>query len=185
MPTIKIVPFPGVPGARGPRGDQGIQGETGLTGPIGPVGPEGPAGPAGSASTTTYAVEGGTLLGTQPTFDGDPLFDATYADSGELTHFTINVSFSNITSFGTGQYFMTVPFNAKKTYYFRNGHIQQKSSGRSYGISALLEEGSNQLKLWYTSSSGRDEHFTSTSPITLTNQDSFNISGTYLCDCES
>jgi hypothetical protein len=38
MPTIKIVPFPGVPGPQGSRGPQGIQGETGLTGPIGPAG---------------------------------------------------------------------------------------------------------------------------------------------------
>lgn len=38
MPTIKIVPFPGVPGPQGPRGPQGIQGETGLTGPMGPSG---------------------------------------------------------------------------------------------------------------------------------------------------
>ena len=38
MPTIKIVPMPGVPGPQGPRGLQGIQGETGLTGPIGPAG---------------------------------------------------------------------------------------------------------------------------------------------------
>jgi hypothetical protein len=37
MPTIKIVPFPGVPGPQGPRGLQGIQGETGLTGPMGPA----------------------------------------------------------------------------------------------------------------------------------------------------
>lgn len=53
MPTIKIVPFPGVPGPQGPRGLQGIQGERGLTGPIGPQGEpglnglEGPQGPAG------------------------------------------------------------------------------------------------------------------------------------------
>jgi hypothetical protein len=38
MPTIKIVPMPGVPGPTGPRGLQGLQGETGLTGPIGPAG---------------------------------------------------------------------------------------------------------------------------------------------------
>lgn len=38
MPTVKIVPFPGVPGEQGPRGLQGIQGETGLTGPMGPAG---------------------------------------------------------------------------------------------------------------------------------------------------
>ena len=43
MPTIKIVPFPGVEGPQGPRGLQGIQGETGLTGPIGPAGADGDA----------------------------------------------------------------------------------------------------------------------------------------------
>tara|TARA_B110000259_G_scaffold185611_1_gene235024 strand:+ start:4948 stop:5154 length:207 start_codon:yes stop_codon:yes gene_type:complete len=37
MPTIKIVPFPGVPGPTGPRGLPGIQGETGLTGPLAPA----------------------------------------------------------------------------------------------------------------------------------------------------
>lgn len=37
MPTIKIVPMPGVtvPGPRGERGLQGIQGEVGLTGVTG------------------------------------------------------------------------------------------------------------------------------------------------------
>lgn len=174
MPTIKIVPFPGVPGPKGPRGEQGIQGETGLTGPIGPVGP------AGSPVISTYAVQGGTINGTQPTFDGDPLFDATYALSGDMVHFTINVLFSNITGFGNGQYFMTLPFNAKKRYYFRDGHIFQQSSGRSYGISAEVLEGTNQLNLFYTASNGRDEFFTSSAPVGLQNLDMFNISGTYL-----
>lgn len=41
MPTIKIVPFPGVPGPQGPRGLQGIPGEQGLTGLIGPAGDPG------------------------------------------------------------------------------------------------------------------------------------------------
>ena len=50
MPTVKIVPFPGVPGPQGPRGTQGIQGEQGLTGPIGPAGADGDA-PAFTATT--------------------------------------------------------------------------------------------------------------------------------------
>lgn len=53
MPTIKIVPFPGVEGPQGARGLQGIQGETGLTGPIGPAGADGDA----TAYTPTTASD--------------------------------------------------------------------------------------------------------------------------------
>ena len=68
MPTIKIVPFPGVEGPTGPRGLQGIQGETGLTGPIGPVGPSitgetGPVGPQGDATLYTPAVSADWNIG--------------------------------------------------------------------------------------------------------------------------
>ncbi len=41
MPTIKVVPFPGVPGPRGDQGPRGYQGETGLTGPQGQPGSDG------------------------------------------------------------------------------------------------------------------------------------------------
>ncbi len=47
MPTVKIVPFPGVPGPTGPQGPRGYQGDTGLTGPMGPTGATGPAGDGG------------------------------------------------------------------------------------------------------------------------------------------
>lgn len=56
MPTIKVVPFPGVPGPQGPRGLQGIQGETGLTGPMGPAG-----------SSTAYTPANSNNWDPQPT----------------------------------------------------------------------------------------------------------------------
>lgn len=56
MPTIKIVPFPGVPGPAGERGPAGIPGQTGLTGPMGPAGPAGAAGTNGSDGKSAYEV---------------------------------------------------------------------------------------------------------------------------------
>ena len=66
MPTVKIVPFPGVPGPQGLRGTQGIQGEQGLTGPIGPTGPAGADGDATAFTATTpgdWNVEPTTIAG--------------------------------------------------------------------------------------------------------------------------
>jgi len=167
MPTVKIVPFPGVAGPTGP------QGATGATGP------QGPTGESGVSEITTYIVGGGTD-GTQPTFDGDPLFAGEAIVVGDLVHFTVNVDFDNITNFGTGQYYVTLPFNARDEYYFRDGHIYDQSSGKSYGISGNVNAGSSQLNLFYTASNGQDESFTATSPVTLTVADNFHISGTYL-----
>lgn len=63
MPTVKIVPFPGVPGPQGPRGLQGIQGETGLTGPMGPAGttPDGATGTFQSADDKLITVTDGII----------------------------------------------------------------------------------------------------------------------------
>lgn len=47
MPTVKIVPFPGVPGPTGPQGPRGYQGDQGIPGPMGPTG----AAPGGATGT--------------------------------------------------------------------------------------------------------------------------------------
>lgn len=51
MPTVKIVPFPGVPGPAGPQGPRGYQGDPGVAGPMGPTGPAG----AGAGTQTWTA----------------------------------------------------------------------------------------------------------------------------------
>lgn len=177
MPTIKIVPFPGVPGPQGSRGPQGIQGETGLTGPMGPAGTDGQD--AVASPETSYVVTGGAST-TQPTFNGAPLFYGSYVLMGEVVHFRVNVDMSNITSFGTGQYYIDLPFVSKYDYVMRDGHIHDQSSGDNYGISGHVAGGSSRLFLFYTNSNGADVLFDYNSPITLTSSDHFHIGGTYI-----
>lgn len=148
------------------------------TGPTGPTGPQGATGPAAVPLSGAYAVQGGTT-GTQPTFNGDPLFTAYYERLDGTVHFDIQVNFSNITSFGSGQYYMTLPFPAAVPYTWRNGSLHRASNGKQYGISASVAAGQTQFMLSYTASNGQDDAFTQSSPFVLSTADSFNIAGTY------
>lgn len=135
----------------------------------------------------SYQVEGGTS-GTQPTFDvgTEPLFNATYIKiSNKLVHFEIQVDMDNISGFGTGQYYMTLPFNAKYGYKFRDGCLHDADPVRTYHISGHVNAGSNQLTLFTTDLSGQnlyDFPFSQGEPITLTRADNFHIAGTYICE---
>jgi hypothetical protein len=189
MPTVKIVPFPGVPGPQGPRGLQGIQGETGLTGPIGPAGEAGPQGiqgvqgPAGDSAVapiTSFVVVGGTL-GTQPTFNGDPLFTGTYIKIGDLVTVEISVEMTNITSFGTGQYFLDLPFPTKQDVSF-SGVLHDVSLNHYYSMTGVAEAGTDRVLLFYTASNGRLDAFENGEPRTLQTVDHFSLHGTYIDD---
>jgi hypothetical protein len=136
---------------------------------------------------TSYVVEGGTA-GTQPTFDEGttPLFTANYIRmSSNLVHFEIQVDMDNISGFGTGQYYMTLPFNAKYGYKFRDGCLHDISIGRTYHISGHVYAGSNVLTLYTSDTQGNtlyDFAFTSAEPITLETADNFHIAGTYIAE---
>ena len=129
---------------------------------------------------TTYAVQGGTLNGSQPTFNGTPLFAASYILSGELVHFRINVDFDNITSFGAGQYYMTLPFNSKYDMYMRNGQLLDFSTSKKYSISGHVVAGSNVMNLLSTANNGDEVAFTSSVPFNLNAADDFHISGSFI-----
>jgi hypothetical protein len=60
---------------------------------------------AATVTENSFTVNGGTL-GTQPTFDGAPLFSGTYVINGPMVHFQIQVDMDNILTFGNGQYVM-------------------------------------------------------------------------------
>jgi hypothetical protein len=132
---------------------------------------------------TDYNVVGGTA-GSQPTFNGNPLFAGSYIKTaGNLVNFRITVDFDNITSFGSGQYYVTLPFNAKYDYMFRDGNLYDYSESKSYTISGHVLAGSAILELnSMDTQSGTvfDIPFSSAAPITLTVADDFHISGTYI-----
>lgn len=176
--VVKVVPFPGAPGPQGDQGAQGPQGEQGLQGPQGPQGEQGIPGD-GYVSETTYTVGGGTT-GTQPTFNGTPLFSGSYIELGAVVYFRVEVDMDNITSFGSGQYYITLPKTSKYATIVRNGHIHDQSTGNDYGISGEVDAGSSQMLLHYTGTNGQDLDFDYNSPVTLSTDDHFHISGTYI-----
>jgi hypothetical protein len=200
MPIVKIVPMPGpegpagsgegIVGPAGPAGPQGLQGVAGEQGPQGLEGPTGPAGADGAdadlGEDTAFTVAGGTL-GTAPTFNGAPLFTGSYVKTGTVVHFRIDVDFDNITSFGTGQYYLDLPFPSKHNYEFTAGCLHDISATRDYPMTGHIYAGESRMLLKSLDASGNSAFavsFTSTSPITLAVADNFHISGDYIADTE-
>jgi hypothetical protein len=132
----------------------------------------------------TFTVVGGTL-GNAPTFTGAPLFTGSYVKTGPMVHFRIDVDMDNITSFGTGQYYLDLPFPAKYNYLFRNACLHDVSMPRQYGLSGHVEAGQSRMLLFYTDTSGQDYAFDYNSPALLTVNDSFHVSGDYIWEPEA
>jgi hypothetical protein len=131
-----------------------------------------------------FAVVGGTT-GTQPTFTGAPLFTGTYMAIGQQVHFQIQVDMDNITGFGTGQYYLDLPFPAKHNYKFRDGCLHDISASKDYAIGGHVAAGASRMYLFSTdtqSSHVFDIDFDYNSPVTLATADNFHIAGTYIID---
>jgi hypothetical protein len=134
----------------------------------------------GYGINVTYQPEGGTD-GTQPVFSG-PVITGSFNRFGDMVHFAAQVDFDNIVSFGSGQYYITLPFEARVRYTFANGHLADVSAGRTYNMVGEVTQGSQLIKLYYIGSNGRMEPFTFNSPVNLSQEDYFDISGTYEID---
>jgi len=138
-------------------------------------------GGTGSSEDGTWIVEGGTLNGNQPTFSSDPMFSGRWTRFDNLVHFSINVEMDNITSFGTGQYYVKLPFVSKSNYLLSDGCLHDSSTGDEYAILGHVQAGSDVLSLLTTTSNGRQNPFTNNVPVTLSTADNFHIAGTYEC----
>lgn len=129
----------------------------------------------------TYNPGGGTT-GTQPTFSGTPMFTGAYTKWGNMVHFAFDVDMDNILTFGTGQYYITLPFKAKRNYQFADGCLHDISTSTDYPIFGHVLANSDQLLLKSIDShanSAFNVPFTSTVPVTLATADNFHIAGTY------
>lgn len=135
---------------------------------------------AAIGTPVSFTVNGGTIGGTQPTFSGPPLFTGQYIRIGDYVHFEIQVEFDNITNFGTGQYFVDLPFAPSHPVMIRGGCVHRVSNGRQYALAGHAITGNVRLTLWYTGSNGHDEEFDHNSPFNLTTADNFHIQGSYL-----
>jgi hypothetical protein len=133
-------------------------------------------------ASITYQPVGGTN-NVQPTFSGAPLITGSYTKWGNMCHFSILVEFTNITNFGTGRYYLTLPFPAEHAYTLRDGCLHQPyPGGAQYHISGHVNAGANSLQLYSSdkvASGVQDVDFTSIFPATLTTEGRFHIAGTY------
>lgn len=132
----------------------------------------------GYGINTLYVPGGGTTGGTQPVFDPADL-QGSFNRYGNMVHFQANIEFTNITDFGSGQYYITLPYPARVSYTFSSGQLYDNSQNKYYLILGEVDAGSTQLDLYYLGSSGQMEDFTSSSPKALSTDDYFNIAGTY------
>ena len=131
---------------------------------------------------TPYTVSGGTT-GTQPTFTGAPLFTGHTIALNDFCMFYIKVDMTNITNFGTGQYFVTLPYASKYKDSFRGGAIEDTSAGKRYLISGYVAVGASTMYLFVSDVQGSDVFdipFDSTHPVTLAIADTFYINGSYI-----
>jgi hypothetical protein len=134
-----------------------------------------------AGSDVTYNPGGGTT-GTQPTFSGTPLFTGSYTKWGNMCHFAFDVDMDNILTFGTGQYYITLPFKAKRNYQFSDGCLHDISASRDYPIFGHVLQNSDQLLLKSIDAQGNSAYnvpFTFNTPVTLATTDNFHIAGTY------
>lgn len=138
-------------------------------------------GSSGSSDAGTWEIEGGTL-GTQPTFNGAPLFSGKWTRFDNIVHFSIDVDMDNITSFGTGQYFVKLPFASKLNYLLSNGCLHDISANNEYAILGHVQAGSDILTLLTTTSNGKQNPFEDGVPVNLSTNDNFHIAGTYECE---
>jgi hypothetical protein len=130
----------------------------------------------------TYQPEGGTN-GTQPTFNGTPLITGSYTKWGNMCHYSIHVDFANILTFGTGRYYLTLPFKVDESYKFRDGCLHTVyPGGTTFHISGHVDADSNRLELYSSdkvASGVQDVDFTASFPVVLTTAGRFHIAGTY------
>jgi hypothetical protein len=136
----------------------------------------------GSTDSGTWTIEGGTIGGTQPTFNGDPMFTGEWTRINGFCHFGIDVDFSNILTFGTGQYYVKLPFAALNNYLLSDGCAHDISTGNQYSILGHVVSGSDILELFSVASNGRHVAFEHNVPFTLGVDDNFHIAGSYEVD---
>ena len=135
----------------------------------------------GTSDNGTWTIEGGTLSNPQPTFSGDPLFSGHYTVIGNLCHFAIAVDMDNILTFGTGQYYMKLPFASNHDIILSDGCLHDASTGNQYSILGHILEGSDIMELYSVGSNGQHLAFSDSDnqPIKLNPADNFHIAGSF------
>ena len=184
---------PGPQGIQGIQGNPGIQGIQGIQGLQGIQGIQGVSGTSGLETSTRYSptfqATGMTFTGTGATY---PTYNSYYVKAGLLVSFVIEINFTTVTNFGTGQYKVALPFAPAFGYNHFNGWIWadpniSPDTGTGHTILNADTAGiTTVLDLHYLKQSGganspiREGLWLQTLPVTLTTISKAYINGTYI-----
>jgi hypothetical protein len=133
--------------------------------------------------TTTINSYNSVWSGTGLTFTGTPV-TASYIKIGNLVQVQIDVDFTNVTNFGSGQYSLTIPFNSKyhTDVYGGSVHDVVNQGVDHFSIKGHLTDSSTAMTIWSIGSSSKDEPFDHNSPFNLATADRFHMSFSYICE---
>lgn len=121
--------------------------------------------------------------GTGLTFTETPA-TGSYIKIGNFVIVQIDVVFTTVTNFGTGQYSLTIPFASKYHTDVYGGSIHDVTNQGvdHYSIKGHLLPSSTSLTIWNLASSAKDEPFDHNSPFNLSTNDKFHMSFSYICE---
>ncbi len=124
-----------------------------------------------------------TWSGTGLTFTGTPA-TGSYIKIGNLVQVQIDVAFTTVTNFGTGQYSLTIPFASKYHTDVYGGSIHDITNQGidHYSIKGHLTPGSVTMTIWDMASASQDEPMDFNSPFNLAQADRFHMSFSYICE---
>ena len=133
--------------------------------------------------TTTINTYAPVWSGTGLTFTGTPA-TGYYIKIGNLVTVQIDVIFTNVSNFGTGQYSLTIPFASKyhTDVYGGSVHDVVNQGVDHFSIKGHLTDSSTSMTIWSIGSSAKDEPFDNNSPFNLSTADKFHMSFSYICE---
>lgn len=136
----------------------------------------------GSVTSTIYSYNP-VWSGTGLAYTGTPATGA-YIKIGNLVTVQIDVLFTTVTNFGSGQYSLTLPFPSKYHTDVYGGSIHDvvNQGIDHYSLKGHLTPSSTGITIWNIGSSAKDEPFDYNSPFNLSVADKFHMSFSYICE---
>ena len=152
------------------KGDTGAQGEPGLDANL-------------DTGTTTINSYNPVWSGTGLAYTNTPA-TGSYIKIGNLVTVQIDVLFTTVTNFGTGQYSLTLPFASKYHTDVYGGSIHKVTNQGTdhYSLKGHLAPTSSTFTVWAIGSSAADQTFNNNTPVGIDTDDKFHMSFSYICE---
>jgi hypothetical protein len=134
------------------------------------------------AITSTIHTYNPVWSGTGLAFTGTPAI-GSYLKLGNLVILQIDVLYTTVTNFGTGQYSLTLPFASKYHTDVYGGSAHDTSPTLThYSLKGHLTPASSSMTLWQHAGSSADAPMDFNTPFNALTDDKFHMSFSYICE---